>query len=69
MNEESTERYIETDSSVFFPKVGLVFHVSFSNSYRRMNIIQVRRKLKVYFTKSQQDEIIHYLRKKSSIKT
>lgn len=44
------------------------FHKSFINSYKNLNIVQVRRKLKIWYTKSEQDEIIHYLKENKLIK-
>ena len=39
------------------------FHISFSDKYKGLNVIQTRRKLKGYgYTKSEQDQIIHYLK-------
>ena len=39
-----------------------VFYNGFTSTYNRMNIVQVRRKLKPFYTKSEQDQIIRYLK-------
>lgn len=56
--------FMEEGDNVFFPKIGLCFHKSFSKKYDGMTYIQVRRILKKYYTHSQQDDIIHYLKKR-----
>ena len=53
----------EIGNNIIFPS-GHIFHKSFVRSYRFMNVIQVRRKLKQYYHKSMQDVIIHYLKEK-----
>lgn len=57
----------EDNNNVVFPG-GYVFHKCFVNAYKGMYIVQVRRKLKVYYTKSMQNTIIHYLKDKGLIK-
>jgi hypothetical protein len=59
MNEQ---RYEICGQSVFFKKVPLVMHISFSRKYRGLSVSGARRKMKGWFTRSQQDEIIHYLK-------
>ena len=61
------DRYYETETSVFFVKTGMVFHKSFSHKYKGLSIVQARRVLGQYFTRSQQDEILHYLKDKHHI--
>ena len=56
----------EIGNNVIFPS-GHVFHKSFVRSYRHMNVIQVRRKLKLYYHKHMQDVIIKYLKDKGLI--
>ena len=58
--------YIE-GNNVFFPKHGFVFRCSFAEVYRNYSIINARRKLKKSYTKSQQDDIIHYLKEQKYI--
>ena len=38
------------------------FYYKFVDTYKNLNIIQVRRKLKKYYTKSEQNMIISYLK-------
>jgi len=58
--------YVENDN-VFFPKHGFVFHCSFAEAYRNYSTIEARRKLKKHYTKSQQNDIIHYLKEQKYI--
>lgn len=39
-----------------------VFHESFVKTYKGLDVIKMRRKLKNYYTRSQQDMIIHYFK-------
>ena len=39
------------------------FYHTFIESYRGLNVVQVRRKLKKYYTKSEQNLIISYLKR------
>jgi hypothetical protein len=57
----------ENGNSIIFP-VGLCFHKSFIKTYNGLSIINTRRKLKVWYTKSQQNQIIHYLKDKNIIR-
>jgi hypothetical protein len=41
---------------------GMIFHISFAESYKGMTIINTRRKLKTFYTKKAQNLIIHYLK-------
>jgi hypothetical protein len=61
-----TRRFIVSGQSVYFPKVNLNFHISFSRKYYNMDIVKIRQTLKKYYTHSEQDEIIHYLKNKYS---
>lgn len=63
----STET-IEINDLVCFP-CGLIFNKGFVNKYRGLTLINARRKLKVWYTKSQQDQILSFLKKKKVIKT
>ena len=56
--------FIEEGQSVFFPKVGLCLHKSFSDKFKNLTFPQARRKLQKSFTHSQQDHIMHYLKNK-----
>lgn len=49
-------------NSVIFPKHKFIFYRNFGRSYQNRTIINARRKLKQYYTKSQQNDIIRYLR-------
>lgn len=60
-------RYYIEGNNVFFPKHGFVFHYSFAEAYRNYSTIEARRKLKKHYTKSQQNDIIHYLKEKKYI--
>lgn len=60
-------RYCLEGDNVVFPKHGFVFHRSFGEPYRNFSTIKARQKLKVYYTKSQQDDIIHYLKEQRYI--
>lgn len=60
--------FIEEGQSVFFPRVGLCLHVSFSNQYKGLTYPQARRILQKSFTRSQQDYIMHYLKNKGITK-
>jgi len=62
------ERFYETDKSIVFPKLQFCFHKSFVKTFKGKTIIQARRVLKMYYTRSQQDEIIHYLKIKNIIR-
>lgn len=62
------KRYDESETSVFFHKVGVVFHKSFSNRFSGLTIPQARSKLRKSFGHSIQDEVIHYLKDKKIIK-
>jgi hypothetical protein len=64
----TTDRYTETDTSVFFKKTGFVFHRSFARKYYGKNVISARQVAQKWHTRSQQDEIIHYLKDKQIIK-
>ncbi len=58
--------YQEIGESIVFD-MGFVFHKSFLNTYRGMNTIQVRQKIKKYYTHGQQDVIIRVLKAKQVI--
>ena len=60
-------RYYVEGNNIFFPKHGFVFHCSFAKAYRNYSTINARRKLKRSYTKSQQDDIIHYLKEQKYI--
>lgn len=63
-----TERYIETDVDVFFPKTNTRHHKSFIETYRGMSVSQARRKMKqLWAGRSSQNEMIHYLKQKGII--
>ena len=38
------------------------FYYKFVDSYKNLDVVQARRKLKKYYTKSEQDMIISYLK-------
>jgi hypothetical protein len=61
-------RYEIVDQSIFFKKIPMVMHISFSRNYQGLTIASVRRKLKKSFTKAQQNELIHYLKTQNYIK-
>ena len=63
-----TDRYDESNTSIFFHKVGLVFHRSFIKRFYNLTIPEARRKLQKNFGHAAQDEIIHYLKKNRIIK-
>jgi hypothetical protein len=44
------------------------FHKTFVETYRGLDTIQTRRKLKRYYTRSEQDAIIRYLKENEIIK-
>lgn len=52
--------------NVIFP-CGLCFHKSFIKTYKGKSLINTRRFLKKYYTKSQQNQIISYLKGKGII--
>ena len=61
-------RYYVEGNNVFFPKHGFVFHLSFGEAYRNYSTINARRKLKKgWYTRSQQNDIIHYLKEQKYI--
>lgn len=64
----TTDRYTETDTSVFFTKTGRVFHRTFARKYYGKNVISARQIAKKWHARSQQDEIIHYLKNQQIIK-
>jgi hypothetical protein len=43
-------------------------HISFSRKYYGLSISGARRKMKGWFTRGQQDELIHYLKTQNCIK-
>lgn len=63
-----TDRYNETNSSIFFTKAGLCFHRSFERRFYNLTIPEARAKLRRSFSHAQQNEIIHYLKEKKIIK-
>lgn len=64
-----TERFYETETSVFFTRAKrLCFHKSFRNRFKNKTIIQARKMLKQSYTHREQDEIIHYLKKKNILR-
>ena len=46
-----------------------VFYKTFIESYRGLTVVQARRKLKSFYTRSMQDLIIRFLKEKGAIKT
>jgi len=60
-------RYEINGNNVIFPKHNLIFHFSFGQAYKNYSTIQARRKLKKSYTKSQQNDIIHYLKEQKYI--
>ena len=56
----------EIGNNIIFPS-GHIFHKSFVKTYKGMNVIQARRKLKIYYHKHMQDVILHYLKEKGLI--
>jgi hypothetical protein len=60
-------RYYIEGNNVVFPKHNFIFHCSFGQTYQNYSTIQARRKLKNSYTKSQQDDIIHYLKEQKYI--
>lgn len=65
---EERSIFIEEGQSVFFPRVGLCLHKSFSDKFKDLTFPQARRKLQKSFTHSQQDHIMHYLKNKEITK-
>ena len=65
---EEQPMFIEEGQSVFFPRVGLCLHKSFSDKFKNLTYPQARRKLRKSFTHSQQDDIMHYLKNKEITK-
>jgi hypothetical protein len=61
------ERFKEIGESVFFTKKGMCFHRSFIRRFYGLSIPKARKALKA-LSHSQQDEIIHYLKQKKTIK-
>jgi hypothetical protein len=61
---EEQPMFIEEGESVFFPRVGLCLHKSFSDKFKNLTFPQARRKLQKFFIHSQQDHIMHYLKNK-----
>ena len=66
--EQEQPMFIEEGQSVFFPRVGLCFHKSFSDKFKNLTYPQARRNLRKSFTHSQQDHIMHYLKNKDITK-
>jgi hypothetical protein len=60
-------RYYVVGNSVVFPKHGFVFNCCFAEAYRNYSIISARRRLKKHYTKSQQNDILHYLKEQKYI--
>ncbi len=54
-------RYYLSGNSIVFPRRGFVFHRSFGENYWNYSKISARRKLKQWYTKGQQNDILHYL--------
>jgi hypothetical protein len=57
-------RWQEVDDNILFDSK-FVFHKSFINSYKGMDIVNLRRKLKKYYNHSMQDIIIKYIKSKN----
>lgn len=63
-----TDRFAETESSVYFFKTRGFFHKNFVNFYKGMSLIAAKRKMRKKLGHRQQRESIHYLRAKGFIK-
>ena len=59
-------KWEEIGDSVLFDG-GFLFHNSFINSYRGLDIVNLRRKLRNYYTNSMQDNIMKYIKSKKVI--
>ena len=62
------ERYIEYGESVSFPKIGFIFHKSFTNRFKGMCLVRAKQHMKGDFTNGQKSEIAHYLKEKRIIR-
>lgn len=63
------KRYSIIDESIHFHKTNCVFHKSFEKRFKDCRTYaQVRKVAKVFHEKSQQTEIIHYLKNEDKIK-
>jgi len=60
-------RYFLWGNSICFHKHGLIFHKDFGKNYSNHTTISARKKLKKWYTKSQQNDIIHYLKEQKYI--
>jgi hypothetical protein len=56
----------QIDDNIVFPS-GHVFHKSFVKSYKGLDIISARRKLKHFYAKQMQNVILHYLKETNII--
>ena len=61
------QRYYFSGVNVVFPRHGFVFHINFHEAYRDLTVISARRKLKQFYTKGAQNDIIHYLKEQKYI--
>ncbi len=61
-------RYIVSGNHVIFTRRRFVFHITFGQSYANMTLIEARRKLKKYYTKGEQNDILHYLKTNNILK-
>lgn len=62
-------RYYKSGNSIVFTKFAMIFYHSFGETYKGLDLIQARRKLKkIGYTHGPQDEILHYLKQERYIK-
>jgi hypothetical protein len=70
--EEISKRFsteiIEINDLVCFP-CGLIFNKGFVQSYKGLTLINARRKLKVWYGKSAQNQILSFLKSKKVVKS
>lgn len=60
--------YYLSGTTIVFDRHGFVFHITFGENYRNYTVIEARRKLKRWYTKSQQDDILRYLKEQKYLK-
>jgi|APGre2960657373_1045057.scaffolds.fasta_scaffold537722_1 hypothetical protein len=61
-------RYFVSGNHVIFTRHRFVFYITFGQNYAGMTLIEARRKLKKYYTKSEQNDILHYLKTNNILK-
>jgi len=63
------ERYYVSGQNVIFIRHRFILHINICKNYNGLTLIEARRKLKRHYTKSEQNEILHYLKNNNILKS